>query len=427
VNMPFWRRKKLSIENAHGSFQDDKVFCVMPWVHFHVAQNGNVTPCCQAPWGDEARLGNINEGSINEIWKGSSFESFRKQMLKGKPHSACSRCHEKEAMGWISLREITNDKYEKEINELIQNKFHFSNYSQPVYFDIRFSNVCNLKCRICNFSSSSSWYNDDLALGNIQKETPALTTSMLDEQKFYTEFQDQIGAIQEMYFAGGEPLMMEQHYKILDFLIASGNTQCRLFYNTNLSRLTFKDQDVLDYWKQFDYVNLAVSLDDIGPRLEYQRKNANWVQMQSNFERIRSEAPNVDIMISPTVNLFNILTISEMHQYLVQQQYVRPEDVVPTLLVHPQEFNIQVLSDKLKDTAQERIENHLEWLGRQIVEDEKKMKYVLRQYWNILSYLRYPANENACQRLPQKIKKLDALRNEDFTTIFPELSSMVSD
>lgn len=425
--MPFWRRKKLNIENEHGTFNDDKIFCAMPWVHFHVVQNGNVTPCCQAPWGDEAKLGNINENSIQDIWKGKPFEEFRKQMLKGKSHSACSRCHEKEAMGWISLREITNDKYEDKIKELIQNKFHFSNYSQPVYFDIRFSNVCNLKCRICNFSSSSSWYNDDLALGNIQKETQAITTSMLDEDKFYTEFQDQIGAIQEMYFAGGEPLMMEQHYKILEFLIASGNTHCRLFYNTNLSRLTLKDRDVIDYWKQFDYVNVAVSLDDIGPRMEYQRKNANWEQIQSNFERIQSEAPNVDIMISPTVNLFNVLTISEMHQYLVQQEYVRPEDVVPTLLVHPQEFNIQVLSDKLKDTAQERIENHLEWLGKQTVEDEKKMKYVLRQYWNILSYLRHPANEKARQQLPQKIKKLDALRNEDFTKIFPELSSMVND
>ncbi len=425
--MSFWKRKKLNIENAQGTFQDDKLFCAMPWVHFHVTQNGNVTPCCQAPWGDEAKLGNINEGSINEIWKGKPFESFRKQMLKGKPHSACSRCYEKEAMGWISLREITNEKYENTINELIRNKFQFSSYSKPVYFDIRFSNVCNLKCRICNFSSSSSWYNDDLELGNIKEGTPALTTSVIDEDKFYSEFQDQIGAIQEMYFAGGEPLMMEQHYKILDFLIASGNTQCRLFYNTNLSRLTFKDHDVLDYWKQFDYVNLAVSLDDIGPRLEYQRKNANWEQMKRNFKRIQSEVPNVDIMISPTVNFFNVLSITEMHHYLVQEKYVRPEDVVPTLLVHPQEFNIQVLSDDLKEKVQERIELHLEWLGMQPYEDEKKMKYVLRQYSNILTYLRHPANEQARQNLPEKIKQLDTIRNENFAAVFPELSSMLDD
>jgi len=137
----------------------------MPWVHLHVTQNGNITPYCQTPCGDEAKLGVINTSSIPENWKGKPFENFRKYMLKGKPAPACTRCYEKEELEWISLREITNDKYENEINELILKEFHSSSYETPVYFDIRFSNVCNLKCRICNFSSSSSWYNDDLALG----------------------------------------------------------------------------------------------------------------------------------------------------------------------------------------------------------------------------------------------------------------------
>lgn len=398
----------------------------MPFVHFHVTQNGNVTPCCQAPWGEEAKLGNMNQQGIQEIWSGKPFEDFRKQMLQGKPHKSCARCHEKEKMGWISLREITNDKYQEEITEFIQKKFHAFAYTQPVYFDIRFSNVCNLKCRICNFSSSSSWYNDDVALGNIHPNTPALTTSMVDEARFYAEFKDQIGSIKEIYFAGGEPLMMEQHYQILNFLIDSGNTKCKLFYNTNLSRLTFKDQDVLTYWKRFDYVNLAVSLDDIGERLEYQRKNAKWDQMKLNFHRIKKEAPNVDLMISPTISIFNLLSISEMHQTLVEENFVRPEDVVPTLLVYPQEFNIQILPNELKDIARIRIENHLEWLGVQAVSEEKKMKYVLRQYWNILAYLNHEGNEKARLNLPSKIQKLDALRDEKFELVFPELESLMS-
>ncbi|MFT6245966.1 MAG: hypothetical protein ACJA0U_002483 [Salibacteraceae bacterium] len=70
---------------------------------------------------------------------------------------------------------------------------------------------------------------------------------------------------------------------------------------------------MVEYWKQFDFVNLAVSLDDIGPRLEYQRKNANWEQMKLNFDRIKIEASNVDLMISPTISVFNLLSISEMH------------------------------------------------------------------------------------------------------------------
>lgn len=423
--MVFWNRNKINARGKDGQFKDDGIFCAMPWVHFHVAQNGNVTPCCQAPWGDEAKLGDINKASIQEIWKGKPFEDFRKQMLRGKPHQACLRCHEKEKMGWVSLREITNKNYEAEINELIQNKFLASGYEHPVYFDIRFSNVCNLKCRICNFSSSSSWYNDDLELGNIQPGTPTLTTSMLDEEKFYSEFRDQVGAIKEMYFAGGEPLMMEQHYQILDFLIDSGNTSCKLFYNTNLSRLTFKDKDVIDYWKHFDFVNLAVSLDDIGERLEYQRKNAKWDQMVLNFNRIKAEVPNVQLMISPTISVFNVLSIAEMHQTMVQENHVRVEDVVPTLLVYPKEFNIQLLPDLLKGEVRNRIEKHLDWLNNQPIEDDEKMAYVIRQYRNILTYLSHSGDTSALEKFPEKIQRLDALREESFAKVFPELKSLL--
>lgn len=423
--MAFWRTKKATIENEHGQFKDDRVFCAMPFVHFHVAQNGFVTPCCQAPSEEDSKLGAINEASIQEIWQGPRFASFRAQMLKGKAQSACRKCYEKEAMGWISLREITNAKYEAKINEFIRTKFQASSYENPVYFDVRFSNVCNLKCRICNFASSSSWYNDDVALGNVDPAMPALTTTLVDEAKFYEEFKAQIGTIKEIYFAGGEPLMMEQHFQILDFLIESGNTQCKLFYNTNLSRLTFRDRDVLTYWKQFDAVNLAVSLDDMGERLEYQRKNAKWEQMVANFNRIKAETPNVDLMISPTISIFNILSISEMHQTLVEAKHVLAEDVVPTLLIDPREFNIQNLTPELKQLAHIRIENHLEWLGVQPVKDAKKMKYVLRQYWNILTYLSHPGNEKARLNFPSKIQQLDALREEKFELVFPELASLL--
>jgi radical SAM protein with 4Fe4S-binding SPASM domain len=423
--MLFWRKKSVISIEHDGQFNDDGVFCAMPFVHFHVAQNGNVTPCCQAPWGDDAKLGNINQQSIQEIWTGKPFETFRKQMLKGKAPEVCNRCYDKEKMGWISLREITNDKYQDEISEFIRQKFHASTYSQPVYFDIRFSNVCNLKCRICNFSSSSSWHNDDVSLGNIDPKTPAISTSILDEDKFYGEFKHQIGTIKEIYFAGGEPLMMEQHYQILAFLIESGNTKCKLFYNTNLSRLNFKNHDVLDYWKQFDYVNLAVSLDDIGERLEYQRKNIKWDQIKLNFDRIKQETKNVDVMISPTISVFNLLSISEMHQTLVAENHVRPEDVVPTLLVYPQEFNIQILPAELKEMARNRIENHLEWLSAQIVSDDKKMKYVHRQYLNILTYLNHTGSEKARLNFPSKIQQLDALREEKFELVFPELAGLL--
>ncbi len=424
--MPFFKKRNAERKSVPLSLIDDKVFCVMPWVHFHVGQNGNVTPCCQAPWGEEASFGNINSSSIDAIWKGDKIESFRNQMLKGIPHSSCSRCYEKEKSGWISLREITNDKYEDKINELALKDFHDSVYENPVYFDIRFSNACNLKCRICNSASSSSWFNDEVELGLVDDNKSALTTAIIDEEKFYSEFKNKIGTIEEIYFAGGEPLMMDQHFKILDFLIESGNTNCKLFYNTNLSNLKFKDKDVVEYWKHFNYVNLAVSLDDIGRRLEYQRKNIKWEKVKENFIRIKNETSNVQLMISPTVNLFNILSITELHRTLVEDDLVRVEDIVPTLLVYPKEFNIQLLSPQLKDKAKNRIKYHLDWLYTQQSSNAKKMDYVLRQYQNVLTFIDHELPDQFRINLPAKIRDLDRIRNEDFVEIFPELKSMLT-
>lgn len=242
----FIRRKKKYKSAAHYN-KDSKVFCAMPFVHSHVAQGGNVTPCCQAPWEGKASLGEINKASVQEIWNGKKFNKFRSAMIAEKPHSSCERCYEKEALGWISLREITNAKYETFIQTLAENNFEPSLYAKPVYWDIRFSNVCNLKCRICSLASSSSWYEDELALGKIEKGTSVLTSAILDEEKFYHEFDACIDEIKEVYFAGGEPLMMQQHYTILDFLIKKGKTNCKLYYNTNLSRLALKQQSVLEY------------------------------------------------------------------------------------------------------------------------------------------------------------------------------------
>ena len=73
--MAFWRKKK---EITTVNLRMTVFFCAMPWVHLHVTQNGNITPYCQTPCGDEAKLGGINTSSIQENWKVKPFENFRK-------------------------------------------------------------------------------------------------------------------------------------------------------------------------------------------------------------------------------------------------------------------------------------------------------------------------------------------------------------
>ena len=198
------------------SLERSKTFCVMPWVHFHITQYGTVTPCCQAPWQEEQAFGNINKQHIGEIWNSPKIKSFRKTIIEGNVDKRCDSCFVREKSGFTSLRQITNAKFKHKrelVLESVKNRLVVK--AAPVYFDIRFSNICNLRCRICGPWSSSSWYNDAVELGMTNKYSPAITQAFADTDKFFKEFEQIVDSLEELYFAGGEPLVIEEHYKVL--------------------------------------------------------------------------------------------------------------------------------------------------------------------------------------------------------------------
>tara|TARA_B110000046_G_scaffold108222_1_gene115579 strand:+ start:32571 stop:32786 length:216 start_codon:yes stop_codon:yes gene_type:complete len=70
--------------------------------------------------------------------------------------------------------------------------------------------------------------------------------------------------------------MIEQHCKVLDALIACGNTSIRLSYNTNFSTLEFKHHKVMENWKQFKNIHVTARLDGEAEQGEFLRKNIKW-------------------------------------------------------------------------------------------------------------------------------------------------------
>ena len=57
-----------------------KFVCKHPWTHFEVNNpNGDVTMCCN----NNTVLGNVNKGTVREIWNGEGFQKSRKRMLDG--------------------------------------------------------------------------------------------------------------------------------------------------------------------------------------------------------------------------------------------------------------------------------------------------------------------------------------------------------
>ena len=186
------------------------------------------------------------------------------------------------------------------------------------YWDVRFSNICNLKCRSCGGIFSSRWYDDDVRLNWNKPLRPRVMFAGRTEEDIWTQMEPHIEHMEQIYFAGGEPLIMEEHTRILQKLIATGNTGVRLIYNTNLTELRYKKQSVLDLWRHFKSVCVAASLDESHDRAAVIRSGTDWAAVEQNIRDLKAQCPHIDFMISPTLSVMNIWRFVEFHRYMVE-------------------------------------------------------------------------------------------------------------
>jgi radical SAM protein with 4Fe4S-binding SPASM domain len=70
--------------------------CRRPWSLMYVTANGNVLPCCIAPFTempyDDMVLGNVFEEKLEDVWNGPRYQDWRRRMLGDRPPPACAGC-----------------------------------------------------------------------------------------------------------------------------------------------------------------------------------------------------------------------------------------------------------------------------------------------------------------------------------------------
>ncbi len=383
----------------------------MPWVHLYVDTNGNAKACCNT----SITYGNVNNESIESIWNGESIKKFRKNLLEGHKDKRCASCFKREAVNKSSIRTETLDSYKTYLKWLPKTSSDGTcKESKPVYLDIRYSNVCNLKCRTCWHGASSSWFNDAKLLKTnfgdkaLIKATPENEQLIEDLFTFDTE-------LAEVYFAGGEPLRMEEHYSFLDSLLAKNQTDLHLRYNTNLSKLTLKGKRALDYWKKFKKITLAVSIDAIGEKAAYIRSGLNWGKFLENIKLIKEQCPHIKIQIAPTVSNLSILSLCDLHQFFVENNLIKMNDIYLNILDRPNYYNCKNLPKSVKEKSKENLMAHIDWLN-----ENNASKVVIKEFEAVFEYMMTPANASDLKAFVKETEKLDTIRNEDFKSIFPE-------
>ncbi|BDD05004.1 twitch domain-containing radical SAM protein [Aureibacter tunicatorum] len=400
-------------EDTPNNIPIPNAFCIMPWVHFHSTYQGTVQACCNA----NIKFGNINQQSIDEIWNGDDIKNIRQNFLENKKDNRCSICYNQEESGKKSLRQISNEKFITLSQEIIsQNTTHSPN---PKYYDIRFSNLCNLRCRTCWHGYSSKWHSDALALKST-KAKKALIQNVSDISDFINQFAKHINAIEEIYFAGGEPLIMQEHYDILKLLHEKRLFNIRIRYNTNLTKLEFNNHSILNLWKDFTNIEIGISIDSTTNQNNYIRKDSRFESLIENINQVKNHCSHAKLTLTPTISIFNIHRLTSLHDYFIKHKLISPNDVYLNLLERPYHYNICLLPKHLKQEYSLEIKSYTQSLFDLQTINEN----TYNDFLSICEYMHGKDLSNKIPKLKLELDKLDQIRNESFQEKIPELGKI---
>lgn len=404
-------------ERERFLLKDSRTFCIYPWMHLHAYPTGEAYPCCHAEMG-VGQVGHCKENTLAEIWRDRPMQDLRHHMLTETPSAACGRCYEQEAAGFFSGRKSANKHHGHHIKKLDKNPFEMT------YWDIRFSNLCNLRCRSCGHIFSSSWYQDQTRLAGPEWRgvNVPLNYAGQTETDMWEQLLPHMDYVEQIYFAGGEPLMMDEHYRILAELERRGRFDVRLIYNTNFTHVRLKDRSVFNYWKKFDSVAVGASLDAMGPRAEYIRKGTNWDAVERNREQMMEICPGVDFYISPTLSIMNAWHLPDFHRDWVRRGLIRAQDLNVNILQDPAYYRIDIAPMKYKQRIRVKFEEHLAWL--------RPLDHLQRAtvgFESAITFMMATDNHYLLPTFWHKTTQLDQIRHESIYTTIPEIQGLNED
>lgn len=393
-------------------------FCIYPWTHLNVSPNGDTMPCCG--WDHKAgKVGNTNKNTMREIWNNDQMKQIRLDMLADRPIAGCSRCYEHENAGFFSMRHSANKHHGKHIGRVHQTKLDGSlDKFAMVYWDVRFNNLCNLRCRSCGPQFSSSWYQDQMKIAPDYKEK-ALFYAGKYETDLWEQLIEHIDHVEQIYFAGGEPLMADEHYRILEELERREKFDVRLIYNTNFTLSKLGSRSVFDIWRKFKKVAVGASLDAMGPRAEYIRKGTDWQEVEHNRRQMMQICPHVDFYVSATLSVLNVWHLPDFHREWTEQGFIKARDFNINNLTDPKHYRTDILPAAYKKSIERKYIEHLAWLTPQ-----DDLRRASNGFQSAIKFMNANDNSQQLDLFWKKTRELDAIRNENIIDVIPELASI---
>ena len=382
-------------------------FCIRPWTELHFEENGGITPCCVMP----SNMYPIAKG-IDNYLNSEKLKEIKDYFLKNKRHPYCTACWQSEDNGTRSHRLYT---------EQLSNKIDS--------IHIRYNNVCNFKCRMCNPKFSSTWIEENKKHKYFKHEytldkdifdvTPDLLNFILKHRS----------TLKSINISGGEPFITNVNLKFLRWLSKNKLTHITLNYSTNLSKIAHLNVNIIDLLAKFKSVNLAISVDGWGEAVEYSRHGFKWDTFVKNLNYVK----HVKKLKNPNSLIMNIICVVHIHSiytipHLTQFCHKNKLGLIFSPCLEPKFLSVQSLPIKEKNKILKYYQSISD--AGQLYEAEKVKTYVLdymmKEQLDSYTVKNGPFIPEMTYNCNKEFKKfnslLDKTRNQNFKKSFPQFS-----
>ena len=284
---------------------------MLPFMHIYGTAGGNIVPCCEA---QEVPLNKPGETAL-ESWNNENYKELRRALAEDERPERCNVCWHLEDSGIVSNRQQWEKDNWKDFSDIISVNDDYSVNNKPMWVELKVSNFCNLKCIMCSTHSSYKRVKD---LDIIKKYTKdGYETRLLRPTDLFAslnEWPDLWDNVHTLQFTGGEPIINQEHYDLLEGIPTEVKSKIKLRYATNISHIKFKKYDLVEMWRQFKHVNIKVSMDGVNEVYNYIRQDGDWDTVYNNMLVLNAE-PTIDLAVGITVQSHNIYHMPEFYQF----------------------------------------------------------------------------------------------------------------
>jgi len=456
-------------------------FCALPWLHLSSRPDGKMRTCCtsnassvQDPdssnkigggevgvvKNDDGIPANFNTTSLADAWNSSYMRNVRKAMLQGEKPASCLKCYKEEDAGHRSKRNWETEYWAAryDLPAMVEKTQEDGSIEPKIrYIDLRLGTKCQLACVMCSPHDSSGWIKEwQEIFPQIQNEKLKGTSQWenkgrvhgasynwhKDNPRFWKELMEQVPHMYQLYFAGGESLIIDEHYNLLEECIKQGYAKgIELRYNSNA--VEWRD-DLFDLWAEFKRVRFHYSIDAYGEQNDYIRYPSKWEHQEEVFWKLDNTADPVEITTATTIMALNIGYIPELVKWKVTQGFKKINlwpfgagGINMHFAYWPPQLNVKVLPISVKEKITNKYEQEFyPWINENWQKftgvSEKNIDkdtfdnavYGIKRYKGLISFMN---SEDWSQRLPETreyLSLIDKTRNLDYKKIFPLLEDI---